>query len=36
MSQPGPLAIRGLAGGALVVLFSVAGERLRPKSFAAR
>ena len=34
MSQLGPLAIRGLAGGALVVLFSVAGELLRPKSFA--
>jgi uncharacterized membrane protein (GlpM family) len=34
MSEIGVLAIRGLAGGALVVLFSVAGELLRPKSFA--
>lgn len=34
MSHIGILAIRGLAGGALVVLFSVAGELLRPKSFA--
>jgi uncharacterized membrane protein (GlpM family) len=34
MSHIWVLAIRGLAGGTLVVLFSVAGELLRPKSFA--
>ncbi|TMD96952.1 MAG: DUF3147 family protein [Chloroflexi bacterium] len=33
MSQLSLLAVRGLAGGALVVLFAVAGELLRPKSF---
>ena len=34
MCHIGVLAIRALAGGALVVLFSVVGELLRPKSFA--
>jgi hypothetical protein len=33
MSQLGLLAVRGLAGGTFVVLFAVAGELLRPKSF---
>lgn len=34
MGQVGVLALRGLAGGALVVAFSLLGELLRPKSFA--
>lgn len=34
MGQFGVLAVRALAGGAFVVLFSVLGELLRPKSFA--
>jgi Protein of unknown function (DUF3147) len=34
MGQVGVLALRALAGGALVVAFSVLGELLRPKSFA--
>jgi hypothetical protein len=33
MSQLGLLAVRGLVGGSFVVLFAVAGELLRPKSF---
>jgi hypothetical protein len=33
MSQLGLLAVRGLVGGTFVVLFAVAGELLRPKSF---
>jgi uncharacterized membrane protein (GlpM family) len=34
MGQVGVLALRGLAGGALVVAFSLLSELLRPKSFA--
>jgi uncharacterized membrane protein (GlpM family) len=34
MSQLGLLALRGLVGGVFVVLFSLLGELLRPKSFA--
>jgi uncharacterized membrane protein (GlpM family) len=34
MGQVGVLALRGMAGGALVVVFSLLGELLRPKSFA--
>jgi hypothetical protein len=34
MSQAGVLAVRALAGGTLVVVCAVAGELLRPKSFA--
>ncbi len=34
MSEVGILALRGLAGGALVVLTALIGEVLRPKSFA--
>jgi hypothetical protein len=33
MGQLALLAVRGLAGGTFVVLFAVAGELLRPKSF---
>jgi uncharacterized membrane protein (GlpM family) len=34
MGQVGVLLLRGMAGGALVVVFSLLGELLRPKSFA--
>jgi Protein of unknown function (DUF3147) len=33
MSQLGPLALRGLAGGTLVVIFALIGEAVSPKAF---
>jgi hypothetical protein len=33
LSQLGPLALRGLAGGTLVVIFALIGEAVSPKAF---